>query len=376
MIDLDPCVEKRAKICSIMNAPWQPIYSIERSGIAEVTIFGAISVVTGDAKMAGQTEALLTHGDPDITLWTRSVLKPWQLLSHLPCLKSAYPQLKPEHIALMMSSHNAEVLHQGLLSEIMSLGDVSESMLQCPASYPLYAELRRQMVAEGLSPRPLLHNCSGKHFGYLMAIKAQQGDPSQYLKPEAERFQKLQGLLCQLLQRTDSHLPVTTDGCQLPNYAVSINEMARLYHGLANPQLQRANGELSEEARANYSELSRLMSTYPRVIGGTGRIDTELMSDKLPLEGRPHLIVKQGADGLLSLGLGPSERYPNGLGILIKVASGFDAKQMELIAGELFAQLGLREHDSPHPSQPKGTRRDHISVVHHFRVKAMSDISG
>ncbi len=100
------------------------------------------------------------------------------------------------------------------------------------------------------------------------------------------------------------------------------------------------------------------------------------MSDKLPLEGRPHLIVKQGADGLLSLGLGPSERYPNGLGILIKVASGFDAKQMELIAGELFAQLGLREHDSPHPSQPKGTRRDHISVIHHCRLKAISDISG
>jgi hypothetical protein len=54
--------------------------------------------------------------------------------------------------------------------------------------------------------------------------------------------------------------------------------------------------------------------------------------------------------------------------VLIKVSTGSDAKQMELIARELFAQLQLCQHGPENPQQPKGTRSDHLRIKFHFAI--------
>jgi L-asparaginase II len=361
------------KMITAMNTPWQPIYSVERSGVPDVTIFGTVCVVEGEGK-GRPAKTVLALGDIDSLLWTRSLLKPWQLLSHLELLKRCYPGLEPEHIAIMMASHSGEAVHQRLLGEIMEIGGVSQSMLKCPASYPLAAQARKKAKEEG-SPSPLFHNCSGKHLGYLLAIKAVGGDLDQYLNFNGQHFQPLIGTICSLLGRRDDSLPVTTDGCQLPNYAVTACELATLYLQLANPELiSQSHQPEIHEGLAHYPELSPLMVRYPVIIGGTDRLDTKIMSGGLSVKHSPLMVAKEGADGLLAIGVGATPAYPNGLGILIKVASGFDTRQMELIASEVLARLGLGEHPDGVPSQPQGARTDHLRVDFHFQAGCLAAV--
>jgi L-asparaginase II len=227
--------------------------------------------------------------------------------------------------------------------------------------------LRNDLKAKHQPPRSFFHNCSGKHLGYVLSIKAEGGDPSNYLRVDEPQFGTLQNIVCDALDRPRSTLPVTTDGCQMPNYAISIEEMARLYVGLANAEhSQLAN--LASENRQYYMELSRLMGEHPQIIGGSDRLDTSVMSGALDLHGNPHVIAKEGADGMLAIGVGACERYPHGLGVLIKLSSGFDARHMEVIAKEIFAQLGLCTHPSSFPAQPEGARTDHLQIKFHFEI--------
>jgi len=163
------------------NLPWDPIFTIERSGQPEVTVSGIISVVAGaEHKDLGRT--LLALGDVSYELWSRSLLKPWQLLSHLHLLKEAYPSLEPQHFALITASHSGESAHLCVLHELLRIGELEESLLKCPAAMPLSAEVRMKLQREGHAPRPLFNNCSGKHIGYLHAIKAQSGVLEPYLQ--------------------------------------------------------------------------------------------------------------------------------------------------------------------------------------------------
>lgn len=354
-----------------MNLPWAPVLSVERSGVPEVVIYGALSVVEGRPNSA-KTNSLLSVGDISFELWTRSLLKPWQFLAHLDIVRAAYPSLKDHHLALMMASHSAEPEHQRFLNEIMDLTGVGEDKLKCPATYPYAHDIRHKLKEEGAPARRLYHNCSGKHLGYLAAIKHRGGNMDAYLEPEGPQFTPTLQILNALTQRTSKSLPVTVDGCQLPNYALTVRQMSDLYCGLATAE--STSDRIAESLQPpgfsvkSYCLIRDLMSQNPTMIGGTDRLDTKIMSGLLGLRGAPVVVAKEGADGMLAIGVGPTADYPGGLGVLIKLSSGFDDKYMQLLAGEIFAQLGLRPHDSDVPSQPKGTRTDHLRYKFPFQI--------
>src|SRR5262249_54593985 len=147
--------------------PWAPIYTIERSGLKEVTVYGIVTVTDG------QGRDLLSIGNVDALLWTRSVLKPWQLLSHLPELKETYSQLEPHHFALMMASHSGEPFHLEAIRQMLEFGKLSEDLLKCPAGLPMSPEFKHKLSSEGAKPKSIYNGCSGKHSGYLLHLKAQ-----------------------------------------------------------------------------------------------------------------------------------------------------------------------------------------------------------
>jgi L-asparaginase II len=125
---------------------------------------------------------LVQLGDINYQLWSRSLLKPWQLVQHLPILKRHFPQLKSEHLALFMASHSAEPRHLELLEEIIAITGANEAGLKCPPATPLSSETKSQIGPGEEKARRRFHNCSGKHIGYLSAIKASGGDPEKYLQ--------------------------------------------------------------------------------------------------------------------------------------------------------------------------------------------------
>jgi L-asparaginase II len=115
--------------------------------------------------------------------------------------------------------------------------------------------------------------------------------------------------------------------------------------------------------------LSTLMRDYPQMLGGAGRLDTQLIQGQdLNQKSLPKLpsglIAKEGADGLLSVGLMPSHPYKDGLGILIKLAHGYDPKATEHVLKALFNALGFQQED-------KASDDPHQVLVSHFNFQPL-----
>jgi len=364
--------------------PFKPLFTIRRSGRIEVSVYGIVSVISGLSPREGAEnrpafKKLMHAGDTDFALWTRSLLKPWQLLTNFKILKESYPALTDEHFALFMASHSGEAVHLKILEEILSITGVDESYLKCPPANPADHKTRELMKERGEEPRRRYHNCSGKHSGYLAAVKASLGAShmNDYLQESESQHTRLKDILSDMTGRAADSFSATTDGCQLPNYALSLDELSFAYLCLLNPD-QLPTQAQSAPIFANHAEIGKLMLKHPLLVSGHNRLDYKIMSREL-FSDCPPMVAKEGADGLLGIGMAPSELYPNGLGIAIKLASGFDGHHLELITREILTSLKLTTQASPKTekkSKPNATeggsplaasiRTDHIKTKFHF----------
>ncbi len=371
-----------------MELPFQPLFTIRRGGRIEVTVYGIVSVVEG---IAGQAQAggacgdghpyiesmctpLIATGDTNFELWSRSLLKPWQLLTNWQILKDSYPALTDEHLALAMASHSGEDCHMQALEEILAITGVDENLLKCPPASPFDSKTREIRKEQGQKDERRYHNCSGKHSGFLAAVKATQGPDKMkdYLADSEPHHTRLKGILSTLCGRSaESTFVNTTDGCQLANYALSASELSYLYMTLLNP------ASLTDEAKADpifapYAAIGQLMLKHPRMVSGQGRLDYKIMSREV-FNDSPFMVAKEGADGLLGIGVAAGPLYPNGLGIAIKLSAGFDSHHMELITREILSALGLTNQGSKAIAKIEGVRTDHIKSEYHF-LEALAGI--
>ena len=341
-----------------MRLPWEPLLTIERSGLPEVTIYGTVTVMDGAGRL------LVSMGEQSGRIWTRSCLKPWQLLNHLHILLKNYPQLTEYHYALMLSSHSGETMHLQALDEMLALSGVDEGELQNTPLYPMNPEMRIKLKASGEMPRARWASCSGKHLGFVMAAKAAGEDSSLYLDPGQPHFERMKKLLGYLLNEDWNTIPQTTDGCRLPNYAFAPTQLARLYlqlaTGLDSSHLPAPPPELKDVV-ANFPRLAEFMNKYPQYVGGDDRFDTQLMRNKYT-DGA-FIFAKEGADGLLTIGVSGCPLYPQGLGIVIKSSSGDDQRYFTLIALELLDKLKLLKS-----SKRRENKLKHLNFQFHFEL--------
>jgi len=337
------------------DLPWAPLYTVTRSGRVEMSQHGIIYVWAEDRKLfANAGHSLLRVGDTRFPLWGRSLLKPFQLMALYPVLRQAYPQLGDSHFALLMASQQGDAKQQQGLREIMAIGGLSEADLHCPACKPLRAK-------NSAPESPFNHPCAGKHLAHLLYLKAKGQPLSDYLNPQAEPYALLRELLGYLMNRED--FAESADGCGMPNYALSAVEMAQLYHALVMPVsrdlIRQCPDELTEILEA-WNVIADTMQRYADLIGGENRLDTQLMQES-KAGGQPvPLIAKEGADGLLCVGIGPNARFADGLGLFVKLASGYEPAKLKTIIFALLGQLGLC---APEP-QPTGIVQTHF----HFDV--------
>jgi L-asparaginase II len=84
------------------------------------------------------------------------------------------------------------------------------------------------------------------------------------------------------------------------------------------------------------------MSAHPELIGGTTeRLDTELMRAT-----SGQLVSKVGAEGVYTVGVLPSERWPRGLGLALKIEDGDDHRARPTVVIESLRQLGVLLNES------------------------------
>ena len=84
------------------------------------------------------------------------------------------------------------------------------------------------------------------------------------------------------------------------------------------------------------------MVRHPDLVGGFNRLDSTILK-----AGEGSVIAKEGADGLLGLAIEHPD-YPNGLGIVIKIAHGWNAQATWYVARAILGVLGI-DLRNPYP---------------------------
>ena len=118
--------------------------------------------------------------------------------------------------------------------------------------------------------RRVLHDCSGKHAGMLLAC-VRSGWPTDTYRSRGHPLQRR--VLRAVLKA--SGLPqvrVGVDGCGVPVHAMPLRAMATVYARLAEPE--RLGQPLAEHA----ARAAAAMRRQPYLVGGRGRVDTEVMT--------------------------------------------------------------------------------------------------
>jgi len=290
-----------------MAARSAPLVRVVRSGLGESVHLGDVAVC--DA--AGRLIASL--GDPDRLVFVRSCTKPVQAAVAVDAIRL---ELTDRPVAIMAASHNGEPVHLRAVRAVLRRGGLTESDLQTPADRPLDGASARRVR----EPRPLYHNCSGKHAGMLLA-STRAGWPTATYRRRSHPLQRRILAAVQRLSGADD-VAVGIDGCGVPVHGMGLREVATMYARLSDPyRLGRLAPAVERVVAA--------MRAEPYLVGGRNRIDTQIM------RAATDILVKEGAEALnCAVALGP------GLGIAVKVADGgYRAAGPALIA--VLDQLGL-----------------------------------
>ena len=81
---------------------------------------------------------------------------------------------------------------------------------------------------------------------------------------------------------------------------------------------------------------------HPDLVGGFNRLDSTILKI-----GDGKVIAKEGADGLLGMAIEHPD-YPNGLGVVIKIAHGWNSQATWYVARAILGCLGI-ELRNPYP---------------------------
>lgn len=246
---------------------------------------------------------LLMAGNSQASVFIRSALKPFQALAVTTTGTLQKYGLSDRDLAIICSSHQGKTEQARQAFNILWRADVDPLALQCP-------------IPSGKKNR-LEHNCSGKHAGVLAVCQNRNWALHSYLKPSHPVQQLILRQISELLGMPGAELIGAQDDCGMPTYSMQLQQIAHLY-------AQLAGGE-----NLDLERIARAMTYHPRMVGGDGAFDTELMRLS---EGE--LVSKSGAEGIQCVG-----RVGQGMGLAIKVNDG--AKRAKYaMAIHLLKQMG------------------------------------
>ncbi|MEY9214843.1 asparaginase [Thermobifida halotolerans] len=277
-----------------------PLVHLVRDGIVESVHHGSVVVLGpgGDVEFAA--------GDVEAACYPRSAFKPVQAAA---MLRAGLP-LRGGLLAVATASHSGEEQHITAARDILRQAGLTEDTLRTPADLPLDPWERSEWIASGRRPRPIVHNCSGKHAAMLLTSVRRGWSTDDYLDPRhplqqaiAETAEELTG---------ESVAGVSTDGCGAPLFAVSLLGLTRAIGRIGSAPASTGEGLLAEA-----------MVRHPDMVSGTRRDNFGLM------RAVPGLIAKDGFEAVQVAAL------PDGRAVGVKIADGSDRARMPATAAAL-----------------------------------------
>lgn len=295
-----------------------PMVELWRGGRLESQHLGH-AVVCGPG---GQVVA--AWGDPSVVIYPRSSCK---MLQALPLVESGAAEgLSPAHLALACASHQGAALHVEKVTRWLADLGLGEGDLRCGAHEPSDRDERERLIRADAKPCQIHNNCSGKHTGFLHMNRHIGGD-AEYVDPDHPLQRMIRQSFDEATGETSPGYGI--DGCSAPNFATSLQGLARAMAAFANARETDARG------RAMY-RLTHAMAAHPELVAGEGRACTELMR---AMGGR--VAIKTGAEAVF-VAILPEQ----GLGIALKIADGA-SRASEAAIASLLVRLGVLDRDHP-----------------------------
>lgn len=273
-------------------------------------------------------------GDPDRATLARSAAKPFQAVAILETGAAERFNFDDADVALMCASHSSEPGHVSRAQEMLRKAGAKEEDLACGGHPVLSAEINRVWAEKRYVPTGICNNCSGKHAGMIAGAICSGGTVSDYHEACHPMQLHVKQAIEEMSGLCEDALHWAVDGCNLPAPAMPLHNLALMYARLAEAQdglAEELNGKEAPLARMvtprrkdHLARIHRSMSTYPDMVGGSGRFCTDLIR---AYQGA--LVGKLGADGCYGIAVcapPDSSSQPGfrrqAIGIAVKVEDG------------------------------------------------------
>jgi L-asparaginase II len=289
---------------------WEPLVDYRRNGVSETTIHGAVAWASGDEIVHSFGGNVLCYG--------RSMMKPITMKIFADDFAEL---LNWDQKAISLASHNGDTEHVAAAQSILSQAE--RGLMRTPLDVPL-VQFGRQVRRR----RRWYHCCSGEHAAILRGCKLRGWQRVGYTLPQHPFFQAYLHVLRRYLGEDWKPVRVARDGCGLPTVSNTVNELARLFARLT--------------ADRDQDWIWEAMVRSPDLVGGFNRLDSTIIK-----AGEGKVLAKEGADGLLGLAIVHPD-YPQGLGVTIKIAHGWNSQATWYVARAVLGVLGI-ELRNPYP---------------------------
>ena len=308
----NPLGERHDGIATGRDVEWEPLVDFRRMDISENTIHGAIAWAHGN-------EIIHSFGG-NVLVYGRSMMKPFTMKIFSDALSKA--GLSSEQMAISCSSHNGDTEHVATAQSLLS--ESEWGLMQCPLDVPLI-----QFGRQVRRPRRWFHTCSGEHAAMLKGMRLMGISRAGYTLPSSGWFPLYLDVLRRMMGKPEwEPLRVAKDGCGLPTVSNTVDELAVMMAGLASEK--------------DDDWIWDAMTKHPDLVGGFNRLDSTCLK-----AGEGKILAKEGADGLLGLSVDHPD-WPNGLGIVIKIAHGWNSQATWYVARAVLGVLGV-ELRNPYP---------------------------
>ncbi len=292
------------------DVEWVPLVDYRRNGVSENTIHGAVAWCSGKNSIHSFGGNVLCYG--------RSMMKPFYIKVFSKELES---ETNSKQKAISVASHNGTFEHVEVSQSLLS--ESEWGLMQTPLDLPL-VQFGRQVRR----PRRWYNNSSGHHAAILKGCRLKGWQRVGYTLPSHNVYMEFLKVVKRYLGEGFEPKRVARDGDGLPTVAMTVTELAQCYAGLVKNK--------------NEDWIWDAMIEHPDLVGGFNRLDTTIMKS---CKGK--VIAKEGADGLLGLGIEHPD-FPEGLGVVIKIAHGWNPQATWYVARAILGVLGF-ELRNPYP---------------------------
>jgi L-asparaginase II len=301
------------------------LVKVTRNNVIESLHRGHLVIIEADGK------AIAKLGDTKALTFIRSSAKPFQVLPFLVSGAAEKFRFDEAEIAIACASHSGEEIHVKTVKGMLEKIGIDESYLKCGAHLPFNESVAEQMIRQGRKPTAIHNNCSGKHAMMLAFAKYLNTNLENYIDQNHQVQLSILEMISKFTETPVSLIPTGIDGCSAPNFALSIEAMAKAVAKIVCPP-EDFDSSLKEACKT----VINAMIKYPELVGGTERLDTILMKASAG-----KIISKIGAEGVWICGILPSSRWEKGLGIALKIEDGDDKRARPVVAIEILRRLGI-----------------------------------